>query len=211
MKTKIIIADDHRLFADGLQNMLALSKRFQFLPHASDGADLLKKIEREPPHLVLLDVSMPNVNGLEAADIIKKQYPKIKILVVTMNDQPETLKLLIRAGVEGIVLKNAGKDELLNAIDEIIGGQTYFSQKITRALAVEHTTVGTATWQLTNRERQVLKLIYEGMTSTEIAQALEIAHFTVETHRKNLLTKSGCTKSSQLIKRAQDLGYLPKY
>jgi DNA-binding NarL/FixJ family response regulator len=210
VKTKLIIADDHQLFADGLQNLLALEGRFEFMTPACDGADLLKKIALELPHLVLLDVSMPNMNGVETVEVLHREYPSVRILIVTMNDQPETLKTLIRLGVNGIVLKNTGKAELMLAIDEILAGQSFFSQKITRALAVEHSTVGPTSWHLTKREREVLKLLGEGLSTAEIAHNLQITTFTVDTHRKNLLTKSGLSKSAQLIRRAQELGYLPK-
>lgn len=208
MKTKILIADDHQLFAEGIINILQQEKQLEMAGIVGDGLALLKKLATEQVDLVLLDVSMPHMDGIEAAKRIRADYPGTKILMVTMNDQPETLKALIRTGVHGIILKNTGKTELLLAVEELMLGNTYFSQKITKQLASEYSQPAGEHWQLTKREKEVLQLVYEGLSTAQIAEKLFISTYTVETHRKNLFVKSGLNKSSQLVKRAQELGYL---
>lgn len=208
MKTRVIIADDHQLFTEGLQNLLSQESHLEFLPPATDGKDLLAKLENDQVDLILLDVSMPEMDGIEAAKHVIKKYPQTHILMVTMNDQPDTLKALIQIGIHGIILKYTSKTELLLAISEIMVGNTYFSQKIMRQLASDYRPTDENDWQLTKREKEVLQLIYEGMTTYEIAKRLSISNYTVETHRKNLYAKSGLKKSAHIIKRAKELGYV---
>ena len=208
MKTRIIIADDHQLFAEGLHQLLSQDDSFEFATPAVDGNDLLKKLNARSADLVLLDVSMPGMDGVQAAQKILDRFPKTRILMVTMSDQPDTLKNLIHSGVHGIVLKNTGKTELLLAISEIMAGRKYFSQKITQQIASDYRIVSADNWQLTRREKEVLELIYEGLTAVQIGERLGISIYTVDTHRKNLFLKSGVNKAAQLVKRAQELGYL---
>lgn len=210
MQTRIIIADDHLLFADGLSTILKQSGNFEITAIVSNGDDLLKALTTHEVDLILLDVSMPGTNGLKASEIIVKLYPAIRILMVTMNDSADTIKALIQNGIHGIILKNTGKIELLLAISELLNGNSYFSQKITQQLAAGYKALKHETWQLTKREKEVLYLIYEGLSTAEIAQKLFISPYTVETHRKNLFVKSGLNKSSQLIKQALELGYIKK-
>jgi DNA-binding NarL/FixJ family response regulator len=208
MKTRIIIADDHQLFAEGLYHLLSQESNFEFLGFANDGNSLLKKLKGSLADLILLDVNMPGMDGIQAAQKILEFHPSVKLLMVTMSDQPHILKTLIQSGVHGIVLKNTGKIELLLAISEIMAGRTYFSQKVTQQLASDYRVASQDNWQLTRREKEVLQLIFEGLSSSQIAEKLEITAYTVETHRKNLFLKSGLNKSAQLVKRAQELGYL---
>lgn len=208
--THIIIADDHQLFADGISTILKQSPNLVVIGMVSNGDELLRAISMQEPNLVLLDVSMPGMNGLKAAERITELYPNIKLLMVTMNDEVDTIKELMQTGVHGIILKNTGKTELLLAIDEVMKGNSYFSQKITRQLAQNYQQVKKEEWQLTKREKEVLHLIYEGLSTGDIAQKLFISNYTVETHRKNLFLKSGLNKSSQLVKKALELGYIKK-
>jgi DNA-binding NarL/FixJ family response regulator len=207
-KVKTIIADDHQLFADGLSGILQQQPNLELLASVSNGEQLLKTLSEQSVDLVILDLSMPVMNGLEAAERIRHLYEDTKILIVTMNDSSDSIRELMNLGVSGIVLKNAGKNELLLAVEELCNGQTYFSQKITQQLAraLQHQTHDA--WQLTKREKEVLQLIYEGLTTNAIAEKLFISVYTVETHKKNLFAKSGVNKSALLIKAAQQLGYI---
>lgn len=207
---RIAIADDHLLFTDGLVTILEKYKNITIVGIAIDGLALLELLNHKQADLVILDISMPRLNGLEAAAEIKKFHPLIHILVVTMNDSTDIIRSLIKAGVQGIVLKNTGKDELLFAISEIARGRGYFSQKITQQLASAFDKSAGDKWQLTKREREILQLIYEGLSTQEIATKLFISVYTVETHKKNLFVKSGLNKSSQLVKAALELGYLTR-
>lgn len=210
MATRIIIADDHLLFADGISMILNQAEHLEVIASVSNGDDLLKSLIVNEPDLVLLDVSMPGMNGLQAAEKVIELYPSVRILMVTMNDEADIIKDLMQAGVNGIILKNTGKAEFILAIDEVMKGNGYFSQKITQQLARDYRSAKKEEWQLTKREKEVLHLIYEGLSTSEIAQKLFISSYTVETHRKNLFIKSGLNKSSQLVKKAQELGYIKK-
>lgn len=210
MATRIIIADDHLLFADGISMILNQAEQLEVIASVSNGDDLLKSLIVNEPDLVLLDVSMPGMNGLQAAEKVIELYPSVRILMVTMNDEADIIKDLMQAGVNGIILKNTGKAEFILAIDEVMKGNGYFSQRITQQLARDYRSAKKEEWQLTKREKEVLHLIYEGLSTSEIAQKLFISSYTVETHRKNLFIKSGLNKSSQLVKKAQELGYIKK-
>lgn len=210
-KTRIVIADDHLLFTDGLITILEKKDSLTVVGTATNGLAVLTLLNDTPVDLLILDVSMPGLNGLQVAAEVKIRFPQTRILVVTMNDANEIIRALIKEGVHGIVLKNTGKDELLFAISEVAKGGGYFSQKITQQLASAYEKNTGDEWQLTKREREVLQLIYEGLSTNEIAKKLFISVYTVETHRKNLFVKSGLNKSSQLVRRALELGYLQKH
>lgn len=208
MKTNIIIADDHLLFADGINTILQQQDGCEVLAIVANGVELMKALAEHEVHLVLLDLSMPAMDGMEAAREITRLYPQVKLLVVTMKEDAETIKELMQMGVQGMLLKNTGKAELLLAIQEVVSGNGYFSQKVMKQLASDFRRQKEEAWQLTKREKEVLQLIYEGLSTAQIAEKLYISTYTVETHRKNLFVKSGLNKSSQLVKRAQELGYL---
>lgn len=208
MATQIIIADDHLLFADGISTLLSQAEGLEVIAIVSNGDELLKTLSKQQADLILLDISMPGMNGLEAAICIKALYPAIKILVVTMSDSVDIIRSLMDAGVNGIILKNTGKTELLLAIAEVCKGDGYFSQKITLQLAKGYQYNKQDKWQLTKREKEVLHLVYEGLSTSGIAEKLFISVYTVETHKKNLFLKSGVNKSALLIKQAQELGYI---
>ena len=208
MATQVIIADDHLLFAEGISTMLDQACDLEVAAIVSNGDELLKTLSKQTADLILLDISMPGMNGLEAAGKIRALYPAIKILVITMNDSVDTIRSLMDTGVNGIILKNTGKTELMLAIAEVCKGEGYFSQKITQQLAKGYQYNKQDKWQLTRREKEVLHLVYEGLSTSGIAEKLFISVYTVETHKKNLFLKSGVNKSALLIKQAQELGYL---
>lgn len=210
MKNKIFIADDHLLFADGLSHILKQEPQMEVIGIVNNGLQLMDALLNQAADLILLDISMPGMDGLEAARKIKTLYPEIKILIITMNEDADLIKDLMEADVQGIILKNTGKSELLLAISEVLKGNGYYSQRITKQLANDYRRQKVEEWQLTKREKEVLYLIYEGLSTTEIANKLFISNYTVETHRKNLFIKSGLNKSSQLVKKALELGYIKK-
>ncbi len=207
-ETRVIIADDHQLFADGLLTILQEQPGLRIIDTVRDGHALLRSLRSNKAELVLLDLSMPGMNGLDAAKHLRTEFPDTAILVITMNDSTDILVSLMDLGVQGIVFKNTGKAELLQAITTIISGNRYFSQEVTLQLALGFKQKPEDPWQLTKRERDVLQLIYEGLTTNEIAEKLFISPHTVETHRKNLFIKTGFNKAQPLINEAIRLGYL---
>lgn len=209
-KTRILIADDHHLFADGLSFILSQEEYLEVIGIAADGEELLQVMEKQAAEIVLLDVSMPRMNGLQASRKILRLYPQVRILVVTMHDTADFILPLVQEGVHGIVLKNMGKAELLKAIEQLLQGKTYFSQEIARQMAQGYRYEKQGGWQLTKREKEILQLICEGLSSAEIAEKLFISIYTAETHRKNLLGKAGVKNSAQLISRAIQLGIVKR-
>ncbi len=208
MAIRLIIADDHALFADGLSLLLQHLPEIELITTVSNGVDLLKQLSIHAIDLVLLDVSMPSMNGIEAAEKIRASYPLVRLLMVTMNDELPIIQALLKIGVNGILLKNSNKTELLLAIDEVMNGNTYYSQKIMQQLSKTYIAPQYEAWQLTKREKEVLQLIYQGLSTSEMAEKLFVSSYTIETHRKNLFIKSGLNKSALLVKRALELGYI---
>lgn len=206
--TRVLIADDHKMFADGLVSILDRADGIVIKGVAASGTQLLELLATEPADVVLLDISMPGMNGDEAAKEIIGKYPHTRILVVTMHHTYDVILPLVRMGVHGIVLKNTGKSELLTAIESLVSGRSYFSQDIAQKLANHYRHEQQSGWVLTKREKEVLKLIYEGLSSAEIADKLFISHHTVETHRKNLLSKTGSKNATQLINMAIKAGVI---
>ncbi len=208
MAIRLIIADDHALFADGLSLLVQHLPELELVTTVSNGTELLKQLAIHDIDLVLLDVSMPIMNGIDAAEKIKLAYPHIRLLMVTMNDELPIIQQLLKIGVNGILLKNSNKTELLLAMNEVMNGNTYYSQKIMQQLSKTYIAPQYEAWQLTKREKEVLQLIYQGLSTSEMAEKLFVSSYTIETHRKNLFIKSGLNKSALLVKRALELGYI---
>ncbi|MBX3165416.1 MAG: response regulator transcription factor [Bacteroidetes bacterium] len=209
MKTKIIIADDHLLFAEGLSNILKTEEGIEIAAIVSNGEELMKILDKQDVNLVLLDLSMPKMNGLEAAAQIAKAHPFVKTLVISMKEELEIVRELVEIGVKGILPKNTGKAELLRAINAVMNGNNYYSQRITDRLN-EYNQNGKPQekWHLSKREKEVLQLMYEGLDAVQIGEKLFLSEFTIITHRKRLYEKSKTNKSYLLIKKAIELGYI---
>ena len=211
---RILIADDHALFRKGLQMILSGRSDLEILGEAADGLELLRQLRKLNPQIVLLDISMPHLRGLEAIPEIRSISPAVKIVILTMHKNKEFLFEAISAGADGYVLKDDAEKDLFQAIESVAQGKTYVS----RFLAEE-------SWQdwiqirrgaiklpakdpLSTREREVLKLIAEGKSSKEIGDLLSISHRTVERHRANMMLKLQVNKSTDLVKYALHKGYV---
>ncbi len=207
--TKIIIADDHQIVIDGLKALFEEEKALQIIGEAANGLLLMKKIPSLQPDLVIMDIGMPVMDGIEASSIIKKKYPTIKILVLTTYADKYKIKKILKIGVDGYLLKDSGKSKLLEAIHTIMEGQTYYDKRVTEIMMNDHrapkTKYQTAA-TLTKREKEVIKLIVEGMNTSEIAAALFLSSLTIETHRKNIFTKLGINKVASLVRYAIEEG-----
>lgn len=202
-----MIADDHQVIIDGIKSLLT-SEEIQAVGEAHSGDELMDKLTRTTPDVILLDINMPGMNGLEAASLIRQKYPVVKLLVLTMYNKPEFIRNLISAGVHGYLLKNTGKAELLNAIRMVYNGEDYFSHEVSKTLiASMKSNTSSQEPQLTKREKEVLKLIAKGMSTLEIAEKLFVSKHTIDTHRKNLLGKLNIKNSVGLARYAIDNGY----
>lgn len=208
---KVILADDHQIVIDGLKILINQEKDIQIVGEALNGKDLLKQLSCKEVDVLVLDIEMPVMDGIEATSKVKKDYPNIKILILSMYDNEEFIKKLIQAGASGYILKNRGKEELINAIRRISEGKNYFGDAVINILLEELKRPATRSNEekirLTKREGEVLKLIAEGLSTPQIALKLHIANSTVETHRRNLIEKLNVSNSKTLIRYAIDNGY----
>lgn len=202
---KVLIADDHALVREGIIAFLKLVEDIEVIGEASDGLDTVQKTEKLRPHVVLMDINMPKLGGLEATLEIKKKMPDVKILVITQYEDREYISRFLKAGVSGYILKKAGGAELISAIRAVNRGELYLYPSVAKEvvegyLHKEKAVVEDPYETLTEREKQVLRLITEGYTYKEIADALgisvktAIAHHTKISEKLNIHTRAGLIK-----------------
>jgi DNA-binding NarL/FixJ family response regulator len=203
---KIAIADDHQMFIDGIKSLLKGNKNMRVSAEASNGEQLISLLKHHPTQIILMDVNMPVMDGIEATKQVKKLFPEIKVIMLTMFGSREYIEKLLRAGVNGYILKNTGKEELTTAIEKVMQGESYFSKEVTECIMgglqgkkIENNQHPV---ELTEREKEVLRLIAQELTSNEIANKLFISFHTVETHRKNLISKLQVKNIAGLVKYA---------
>ncbi|WP_196894893.1 response regulator [Aureivirga marina] len=212
MKYNLLIADDHNLFVDGLHKILKIEDEFRILYTANNGKKLVKYVDinqNEPIDLLICDMSMPEMNGMEVNNYIKKKYPEIKVLMVSMHLEGRIISQLIDAKVDGYIPKNAEISELLKAIKTILKGEKYFSQEVKNIfLDYNINSKNTQEIKLTKREIDVLKLISQEFTTLEIAEKLFISKHTVESYRKNIMAKINAKNIAGLTKYAIKKGYI---
>lgn len=198
---KVILADDHAIFRQGIRELIKDLEDFAVVGEAGDGLELLELLKEVRPDLIILDISMPNLRGLEATEEIKKHYPQIKVLLLTMHKQKSLVQLGLQAGADGFLLKDDVDAELFRALEALKQGRTYLSPLLANTVR-DPAFPPPKTENLTRREREVLKLLAEGKTSREIAQSLHIGVPTVRSHRANILRKLSLKKQADLDKYA---------
>jgi DNA-binding NarL/FixJ family response regulator len=196
-KPGIIIVDDHKLFRSGLKYILEESNLYHVMAEASNGEEFLDLLKNNTPDLVILDINMPVMNGIEAAKKAIAQYPGLFILILSMHSESEYYTTLLETGVKGFVLKDADNDEFFIAIQKVLRGGTYFSQELLLNIIRKGSEINTV--KLTRREREVLELLSKGHSNQEISGFLNISQRTVERHRTILLEKTGSRNSVSLI------------
>lgn len=213
MPIRIILVDDHPLFLEGLKFIVGQEPRLRLVGTVSDGASLLAFIQDCPFDVILMDINMPGLNGIEATRLIREQRSDGKIIAITMLDDYGSIRQMMRAGADGYLLKNAGAPEILNAIYAVMNNETYYSPEVqqvlmSKALGEEpkRTTLASTRPEelLTKREWEVLRLIAEGLTNHEIAERLFVSESTAITHRKNILHKFGQKNTASLIRYVLD-------
>ena len=207
---RIVLADDHTLFRQGLKGILEGTDHFKVEGEASDGLELLALLNHVKPNLIILDISMPNLRGIEAIPEIKRTHPDVKILVVTMHKDKEYLYQVISQGADGYFLKKDAGTELFSAIEKIRNGKVYISPHLSEELADhwdEILQIGKKP-MLTQREKEILSLIAGGKSNREIADILYISVHTVERHRANIMEKLDLKKTADLVKYAIEKGYI---
>jgi two-component system, NarL family, nitrate/nitrite response regulator NarL len=207
---RVIIADDHQMFIDGIKSLLVNEKGIKVVGQALNGKEVIALLEKEPADIVLLDVNMPEMDGIEATKLIRQRFPTVKILMLTMYNNHEFVFGLMNAGASGYILKNTGRTELLDAIKSVNEGKTFYSKEVTETIlqnfSKKPAEQRAEAAHLTEREKDVLKLIAQEYNTQEIAAELFISTNTVETHRKNLLSKLQAKNIAGLVKFAIQTG-----
>jgi len=192
---RIVLAEDHTILREGLRALLSADPAFEIIGEAPDGREAVRCVEKLEPDLLLMDLSMPRMSGMDAIREIKKRYPEIKIIALTVHKTEEYLLTTLQAGADGYVLKDATHEELVLAIKNVMGGKSYLSPGVSEKviegyLEGKESNRSLSSWEtLSQREREVLKLIAEGYKNKEIAEDLCISLKTVEKHRANLMKK----------------------
>lgn len=204
---KILIADDHQIFREGLTSLFERELQIQVVGEAKNTQEILQKLEHQPVHVILMDVDMGLNNGIDATTIVKQKYPDVQVLALTMHAEQEYILRMLDAGATGYILKNTGKREMMIAIQAVANGETYYSQQVSTTL-IHHlrqpsrAKIKKEGIPLTKRELEVLRLIVEEASNTEIAEQLFISIRTVDTHRRNLIQKLGVKNTAGLVKYA---------
>jgi DNA-binding NarL/FixJ family response regulator len=202
MPVRILLVDDHVLVRQGLKGLLE-REGFAVVGEASDGQEGLQLMESARPDIVVMDISMPTINGLSAAREIQKKFPKTKTILLTQHDEKQYVTEAMEAGVKGYVLKNQAGNDLLQALRQVSRGQVYLSPGVAQAVVESYQSHGGKSGtQLTVRERQVLQLIAEGKSTKDIAAVLGISVKTAESHRTRLMQKLDIHETASLVRYA---------
>ncbi|WP_128544903.1 response regulator transcription factor [Larkinella soli] len=210
-KIKIALADDHNLFRKGMASVLSQVPDFELVLEASNGQELIEKLTRRLPDVVLLDLEMPVMDGIAATDYIRENHPDIKIIMLTMHDEDRFVLHLLEKGVSGYVLKDADLDEVEKAVHRVMDDGVYLNDFVSKVMHRKMTnkttvikTAATATLYnskvlLSEREKEVLKLICEGMSTAEISEKIFLSPRTVEGHRLRILEKTGTKNTAGMV------------
>jgi len=211
-KTKILIVDDHQLVLDGLKLIIDSQEDLEFYGEAHDGQAAYEFVTENEVDIILMDLNMPILNGIEASKKIIKSKPSAKILILSMLSDTKLVQKLVKQGIKGYMLKNSGQDEIVSAINKIMSGQTYFDPHIIDLMMKSSNRSQVKKEglcpSLSRREKEILGLILEEMTSSEIAKKLFIGLGTVESHRRNMISKLGVRNTAGLVKAAYEYGLL---
>ncbi len=213
-KIRVFLADDHLILREGIRLLLQKVPDIEMVGEASDGAEAVAKVEQLVPDVVLMDITMPVLNGLEATRQIKQKTPQVKVLILTMHETGQYLSGMLQAGASGYVVKTTTTSELISAIRAVYQGDVYLYPSIARMLVddylqkVKTGDVKDSYEGLTNREREILKYIAEDRKNKEIADLLGISVRTVQAHRTNLMDKLGARDRTELVKYAISKGII---
>jgi DNA-binding NarL/FixJ family response regulator len=205
MATRIFIVDDHYMIIEGIRSLLHNEKELEWMGHAMNAASCMAFLQLHQPNVILLDINLPDKNGIDLCKQIKSKYPKIQIIGLSSFNQQSYINKIMDNGASGYVLKNATKDELIDAIEYVVAGKKYYSEE---AALIIKKNEGANLPIITRREKEVLLLISEGLTNNEIANKLFISVTTVDTHRKNLLSKFEAKNTATLIRMATQFEYI---
>lgn len=200
----VYLADDHAIVVDGLKEILKASPNIHIIGTASNGLELQLLMRNQRADIVIMDINMPKMNGLQCTEWVKNNYPTTKVIILTMFPEKSYIDQLILVGADGCLLKSRGSKDLMEAIDRVIGGKSYFDSIKDFSSQGEPTT-----HNLSEREVEIIRMIVNGLTSTQIAEQLFLSEHTIKTHRKNIFRKLSINSISQLTSFAINQQLLP--
>ncbi|MBC6996946.1 response regulator transcription factor [Cytophaga sp. FL35] len=214
--TSIVLVDDHSLVRDGIKALLESESDLEVIGEGDDGLEALQLVEEKNPEILIIDIRMPNMTGIEAVNELNKRKSSVKCIILSMHDSEEYILKSVSAGAKGYLLKDTGKVEFIKAIQTVREGGTYYSGDISNVLVnnllnptkkivekVSKLKVGNNPFELTNKELQILELVLSGLTNKQISEKLQNSKRTVETHRFNLMRKMDVKNLIDLSKKAQ--------
>lgn len=203
-KIKIVLADDHRLVREGFKALLKKNKDFEIIGEAENGKELLTLLENSSPDLLLLDLSMPDLSGLDVLKKLQSLKPELKVIMLTMHEESDYILQSVQLGVDGYLLKNTEPDELYSAINAVASGQKYFTPVVSNILVSNISKLNPKPELLTEREKEVLRYVTEGLSAKMIGEKLFISARTVETHKVNIMKKLEVSNTAELVRRAME-------
>ncbi len=211
----VVITDDHQLVLEGLTLLLDGTKEITVHKCYRSAHLLLEGLKEHVPDVVLMDINMPEMNGIEACRVVKKEYPTLKVIALSMISESNLIKLMLKNGADGYLHKNAGRDEIVEAICDVHAGKKYLSQEISdiligQDLKDDHKISNSPFPKLSRREEQILELIIDEKTTQEISEQLFISFGTVETHRRNIMIKLGVKNTAGMVRIALEYGLVKR-
>lgn len=203
-KIKLFIADDHQILLDGLLTMFKGVDKIDVVGTASNGEEVLRELATMKVEVLLMDIQMPVKDGYATAKVVKEKFPEIRIIILSMHNEKIYIERMYSAGIDGYLLKSAGKEEIIQAIEKVSKGEKYFSSEVTAAILEQKTNSSTSitSSELTKREKEILSHIASGLTNPEIAEKLFLSPATIKTHRKNIMRKLDVNNTASLVKYA---------
>ena len=205
MATKVFITDDHYMIVEGIRSLLQHEKDIEWLGHSMNAASCLAFLQQQQPDILLMDINLPDKSGIDLCKEVKDKYPSIKIIGLSSYNQQSFIQKMLDNGASGYVLKNANREELVEAIETVMSGQSFLSlEAVSTIMKNEDSKIPI----VTRREKEILILISEGLTNHEIGEKLFISTTTVDTHRKNLLMKFEARNTAALVRAAAEFKFI---
>ena len=208
-KIRVLLADDHYIVRNGIRTLIEGNEDMEVVGEASDGIEALEKVKNYSPDVLVMDISMPKLNGLDAAELVNKQYPQTKTLILSIYDNDDYVLKAIEVGALGYLLKDTSRDELLKAVRTVALGEKYFSGTVSSIIVNGYLhkarmpeSINSSKLKLSKKEKEVLKLIIQGMNSREIAEKLALSVRTIDNHRANMMKRVGVRNAAELVKLA---------
>ncbi len=205
MAIKVLIVDDHQLFREGLANLIGGSDEIEIIAEAENAGQAIEMTSKLNPDVIIMDIGLPKINGIEATKILKKKYPNIKIIALSMHSDKHYIKGMLEAGASGYLLKNSTHNQVMDAVKSVYNGKKYLSSTITEVLIDNYLGKDEPSGEeskLTQRESEILKMIAEGISTREIAKKLFVSVKTIGTHKQNILEKLNLKSTTDLVKYA---------